>query len=82
MATRDRAEPVQGWTVADPNWRDEGVRLDWHLGRTRSEAWAAFFAARGTPERNTPRERARLRRRGYRPVRVILHEIGDGDCNA
>lgn len=76
-----RAEPYTGWAIARP--RDAAERAKGHVlvpmsfAWTRAGAWKAYLLTV-----NSSAERAKHRRRGFRAVRVIVHEVGDGGCRA
>lgn len=96
--TSDSPIPVTGWCIARHVGAMDKPNANSHLTRdtfshTREQAWALFlqgsaeWAARAQNPlarrwTNTPENRAWWRRKGTRPVRVILHTIGEAGCRA
>lgn len=76
-ANRGReAEAYTGWAIARPQGSN-AVLVPLSFAWTRSGAWAAYLG-----HSNSPQARRRHRDRGFRAVRVIVHQLGHAGCNA
>lgn len=66
-------QPVKGkgaWALTRPDGRGGRFLMVWTVARTKREAWQSLLM-----HTDSPAERAKARRRGVHPVRVVVHTL-------